>query len=178
MPLISSEADRRRNPTQTVIANFLFDPDTYQVLGLVDYDCSHTGHPLHEFFFSSFSLSYYALAYDPEVVSALFRGFPSPLPPSERVAKTEYCDDDAPQWPVMKIFEEELERSGATRPSSVAGGDKIAEAYGFITKVCPMEYSMQRWIEVVTKRKGEDGLLKIVEEHAEMLGRSLAKWGF
>jgi hypothetical protein len=178
MPLILSETDRKRDSTETVIANFLFDPDTYQVLGLVDYDCSHTGHPLHEFFFSSFSLSYYALTPDPEVTSALFHGFPTTLPDSTRVAKAEYCDDDAPQWPVMKIFEEELERVGATRPSSVAGGDQIAEAYGFISKVCPMEYSMQRWIQIMTERKGEEGLLKIVEEHAEMLGRSLTKWGF
>jgi hypothetical protein len=37
---------------------------------------------------------------------------------------------------------------------------------------------MQRWIEIMTERKGEDGLLKIVKEHAEMLERSLAKWGF
>jgi hypothetical protein len=41
-----------------------------------------------------------------------------------------------------------------------------------------MEYSMQRWIQIMTERKGEEGLLKIVEEHAETLGRSLAKWEF
>ncbi|KAI5201931.1 hypothetical protein E4T42_07437 [Aureobasidium subglaciale] len=161
-----------------VIANFLFDPDTYQVLGLVDYDCSHTGHPLHEFFFSSFSLSYYALTPDPEVASALFHGFPTPLPPSTRVATAEYSDDDAPQWPVMKIFEEELERAGAIRPSAVASGEDIASVYGFISKVCPMEYGMQRWLEIMTARKGEEGLRKIVEEHAVTLGNSLARWGF
>jgi hypothetical protein len=176
--MILSETDRRRDSTETVIANFLFDPDTYQVLGLVDYDCSHTGHPLHEFFFSSFSLSYYALTPDPEVTSALFHGFPTPLQHSTRIDKAEYCDDDAPQWPVMKVFEEELERAGATRPSSVAGGDQIAGVYGFISEVCPMEYSMQRWIEIMTEKRGEEGLLKIIEEHAEMLECSLAKWGF
>ncbi|THY37551.1 hypothetical protein D6C98_10687 [Aureobasidium pullulans] len=161
-----------------VIANFLFDPKTYQVLGLVDYDCSHTGHPLHEFFFSSFSVSYYALTSDSEIASALFQGFPSPLPHTTRIAKAEYRDDDAPQWPVMKMFEEELERVGATRPSSVVGGDRIAKVYGFISEVCPMHFGMQRWVEMVTMKKGEDGLQKHVEEHAEVLRRSLAKWGF
>lgn len=161
-----------------MIANFLFDPNTYQVLGLVDYDCSHTGHPLHEFFFSSFSLSYYALTSDPEITSALFHGFPSPLPPSIRAAKAEYRDDDAPQWPVMKIFEEELERAGAIRPSSVAGGEKIAKLYGFISEVCPMHFGMKRWVEMVTAKKGEEGLRKVIEEHAATLGSSLAAWGY
>ena len=161
-----------------MLANFLFDLDTYQVLGLVDYDCSHTGHPLHEFFFSSFSLSYYALTSDTEVTSALFHGFPSPLPSSTRLAKAEYHDEDAPQWPVMKIFEEELERVGAVRPSSVIGGEKIAKIYGFISEVCPMQYGMHRWIEMVTTKKGEEGLRKIVKEQAETLARSLNGWGF
>ena len=161
-----------------MIANFLFDPATYQVLGLVDYDCIHTGHPLHEFFFSSFSLSYYALTSDPEISSALFHGFPSPLPASARVAKAEYRDDDAPQWPVMKIFEEELARAGAIRPSSVVGGKKIAQLYGFISEVCPMHFGMQRWVEMVTAKKGEEGLRKVIEEQAATLGSSLAGWGY
>jgi hypothetical protein len=161
-----------------VIANFLFDPETYQVLGLVDFDCSHTGHPLHEFFFSSFSLSYYALAPDPEIVSALFDGFPFPLPPSTREIKVEYSDDDTPHWPVMKIFEEELERVGATRPSNVVGGEKITKVYGFISEVCPNHYGMQRWVDMVIAKKGEAGLRTIVDEHAAMLDRSLTGWGF
>jgi aminoglycoside phosphotransferase (APT) family kinase protein len=161
-----------------VIANFLFDPDTYQILGLVDFDCSHTGHPLHEFFFSSFSLSYYALVPDPEIVSALFHGFPSPLPPSTRETRDEYHDDDAPQWPVMKMFEEELERVDAIRPSNVLGGEKIAKVYGLISEVCPNHYGMQRWVDMVVEKKGDEGLHKIAEEHAAMLGSSLASFGF
>jgi hypothetical protein len=151
-----------------VIANFLFDPETYQVLGLVDFDCSHTGHPLHEFFFSSFSLSYWAL----------FHGFPFPLPVSTREIKDEYCDDDAPQWPVMTMFEEELERVGAIRPSIVTGGEKIAKVYGFISEVCPNYYGMQRWVDMVVAKKGDEGLHKIVEEQAAILDSSLANWGF
>jgi hypothetical protein len=150
-----------------VLANFLFDPDTYQVLGLVDYDCSHTGHSLHEFFFSSFSLSYYALTSDTEVTSALFHGFPSP-----------YSDDDVPQWPVMKMFEDELELVKATRPSSIVGGEKIAKVYGFISELCPMEYGMQRWVEMVTAEKGEEGLRRTVKEQAETLSRCLDGWGY
>lgn len=161
-----------------MIANFLFDPETYQVLGLVDFDCSHTGHPLHEFFFSSFSLSYWALASDPEIISALFHGFPYPLPASIRESKDEYCDDDAPRWSVMKMFEEELERVGAIRPSNVVGGEKIAKVYGLISEVCPNHYGMQRWIDMVIAKKGDEGLYKIVEEQAAILDCSLANWGF
>lgn len=78
----------------------------------------------------------------------------------------------------MKIFEEELERAGAIRPSSVVGGEMIAQLYGFISEVCPMHFGMRRWIEMVTGKKGEDALRKVVEEHAATLGSSLARWRF
>jgi len=94
------------------------------------------------------------------------------------VAKGESCDDDAPQWPVMKMFEEELERVGAIRPSSIVSGEKIAKLYGFISNVSPFEFGMKRWVEIMTERKGIDGLRKHVEEHAATLGSSLAGWGF
>jgi hypothetical protein len=123
-------------------------------------------------------LSYYALTSDTEVASALFHGFSSPLPSSTRVAKAEYSDNDAPQWPVKKMFEDELELVGATRPSSVVGGEKIAKVYGFISEVCPMQYGMQRWVEMVTAEKGEESLRRIVKEQAEVLSRCLDGWGY
>jgi hypothetical protein len=53
----------------------------------------------------------------------------------------------------MKMFEEELERVDAIRPSNVVGGEKIAEVYGFISEVCPNHYGMQRWVEMVIAKK-------------------------
>ncbi|KAL3418724.1 phosphotransferase enzyme family protein [Phlyctema vagabunda] len=157
-----------------VIANFLFDPTTYDVLGLVDYDCSHTGHPLHEFFFSSFSVSYYALAPDAAVTDALFHGYPSPLPTSVPTTSPEYVDGQSPQWEVMAIFEEELKRVGAARPSSIEGAERIAEVYGFMSKVCPFHFVMERWIS----RQTEEKLQAVRTGQEEKISRALEGWGF
>jgi len=78
----------------------------------------------------------------------------------------------------MKMFEEELERVGAIRPSSIVGGEKIAKLYGFIANVSPFEFGMKRWVEIMTERKGVEGPRKHVEDHAATLGSSLAGWGF
>jgi hypothetical protein len=50
--------------------------------------------------------------------------------------------------------------------------------YGFISEVCPNHYGMQRWIDMVIAKKGDEGLYKIVEEQAAILDCSLANWGF
>lgn len=160
--------------TFTVVANFLFHPTTHQILGLVDYDCSHTGHPLHEFFFSSFSLSYCVISAEPAVASALFHGFPSPLPASTLPTGPEFRDDDAPQWEAMAMFEEELRRVGAARPSSIEGAEGIAEVYGFMSEVCPFYFVMDKWVE----RQSEDRLQECRVQQAETLAKALAKWSF
>jgi hypothetical protein len=162
------------HPTFSVIGNFLFQPSTYDILGLVDYDCSHTGHPLHEFFFSSFSVSYYALSSEPDVTAALFHGFPSPLPTSVPTNSPEYVDGQSPQWEVMAIFEEELKRVGAARPSSIEGAESIAEVYGFMTKVCPFHFVMDSWV----KRRTEEQLQTARKEKEQIIGKTLEKWGF
>lgn len=111
---------------------------------------------------------------NPSVTSALFHGFPSPLPPSIPPTSPEYRDNDAPQWAVMAIFEEELERVGATRPSSVEGAEGITEVYKFISEVCPFHFVMERWIE----RQSEEKLQECIKEQEKTIETALAKWGF
>jgi len=160
--------------TPPVIANFLFHPTTHQILGLVDYDCSHTGHPLHEFFFSSFSVSYCVVSPEASVAAALFHGFPSPLPVSIPTTSPEYHDGESPQWEVMAMFEEELKRVGAARPSSIEGAEDIAEVYGFMSEVCPFHFVMERWI----KRQTEEKLQTHRKKQEETLAKALEKWAF
>ncbi|THZ23826.1 hypothetical protein D6C91_03515 [Aureobasidium pullulans] len=157
-----------------VIANLLFDPDTYKVTALVDYDCSHTGHPLHEFFFSSFSVNYCVVSAESEVATALFDQFPSPLPESKPALGTELRDCSPPQWEIMFMFEEELEKVGAARPSSVQGAKQITEIYEFMSEICPFHFVMDRWVE----NQSEEKLQTCRIEQRVILEKALAKWGF
>jgi hypothetical protein len=74
----------------------------------------------------------------------------------------------------MAMFEEELERVGAARPSSIEGAEGIAEVYGFISEVCPFYFLMERWIE----RQSEEKLQVRREEQGKTIEKALAKWGF
>lgn len=90
-----------------VIANLLFDPGTLKVTGLVDYDCSHIGHPLYRYFFSPFLVKYYVVSAEPEIASAIFHQHPSPLPQSEPMSGPEAADDDPPQCKLIHKRERE-----------------------------------------------------------------------
>jgi hypothetical protein len=57
------------------------------------------------------------------------------------------------QWEVMKMFEEELERVGATRPSSVERAEEITNVYKLLSEVCPFHFLMERWIERQSEEK-------------------------
>ncbi|KAI5237519.1 hypothetical protein E4T43_07987 [Aureobasidium subglaciale] len=157
-----------------VIANLLFDPDTFQVTGLVDYDCSHVGHPLHEYFFSTFSVNYFVISAKPEIASALFHQYPSPLPASEAITKSEPGDHSPPQWNLMAFFEQELAKCGAARPSSIPGAEDITHVYEFMAEVCPFHFVMERWIA----RQDEAKLKACKVEQMEMIDKALTKWGF
>ncbi|KAI5198643.1 hypothetical protein E4T39_06729 [Aureobasidium subglaciale] len=156
------------------IANLLFDPVTYKATGLVDYDCSHVGHPLHEYFFSTFSVNYFVISAKPEIAAALFHQYPSPLPESEPITKIEPGDHAPPQWELMAFFEQELDRIGAGRPSNIPGAEEITHVYEFMAEVCPFHFVMERWIE-----KQDEGKLKACKaEQIGIIDRALTKWGF
>ncbi|KAH0367049.1 hypothetical protein KCU65_g4918, partial [Aureobasidium melanogenum] len=127
-----------------VIANFLFDPDTFKVTGLVDYDCSHTGQSLHEYFFSSFSVKYCIVSAEPEVASAIFHEYPSPLPKSGPISGAEARDYDPPQWELMQLFESELASVAAARPSNIPGTEEITKVYEVMAEICPFHFVMNR----------------------------------
>ena len=74
----------------------------------------------------------------------------------------------------MAIFEEELKRVGATRPSSIEGAKEIAEVYGFLSEVCPFFFVMEKWIE----RQSEEKLQGKRKEQGKTIEKALAKWGF
>ena len=74
----------------------------------------------------------------------------------------------------MAIFEEELKRVGAARPSSIEGAESIAEVYGFMSKVCPFHFVMERWV----KKQTEEKLQIVRKEQEERIGKALEKWGF
>ncbi|KAH8666979.1 hypothetical protein BX600DRAFT_511862 [Xylariales sp. PMI_506] len=101
--VLSKDVEPRLIIGDVIVGNFLFDPSTFNVLDLVDYDS--------------------------------------------------YFDSQSPQWEVMKIFEEELERVGVARPSSTEVAESIAEVYGFITEVCPFLFIMERWVKNQTEEK-------------------------
>ncbi|KAK6005930.1 hypothetical protein QM012_007572 [Aureobasidium pullulans] len=157
-----------------VIANLLFDPNTLQVTGLVDFDCSHTGHPLHEYFFSSFSVKYYIVSAEPEVASAIFDQYPSPLPQSEPISGPEARDDDPPQWELMELFERELAKAGAARPSNISGAEEITKVYEVMAQICPFHFVMDKW----TERQSEERLQSCKEEQMKILDKALSGWGF
>ncbi|CAD0085073.1 unnamed protein product [Aureobasidium mustum] len=151
-----------------------FDPDTFQVTGLVDYDCSHTGHPLHEYFFSSFSLRYCVMSLEPEIASAIFRQYPAPLPESKPISGTENRDHASPQWELMELFEKELVKAGAARPSNIPGAEEITKVYEFMAEVCPWHFVMDRWI----KKQTEEKLQACKKEQMATLDKALTNWGF
>jgi len=72
------------------------------------------------------------------------------------------------------MFEEELKRVGAARPSSIERAEGIAEVYGFISEVCPFHFVMDRWI----KRQTEEKLQEHRQKQGEKLEKKLGKWAF
>ncbi|KAG9667012.1 hypothetical protein KCU99_g9975, partial [Aureobasidium melanogenum] len=155
-----------------VIANLLFEPDILKVTGLVDYDCSHTGHPLHEYFFSSFSVKYCVVSAEPDLASAIFYGYPSPLPKSEPISSSEARDDDPPQWELMQLFEQELTSVGAAKPSNIPAAEEITKIYEIMAEICPFHFVMDRWIEKQTEKK----LQSCRQEQMEILDKALTRW--
>jgi hypothetical protein len=155
-----------------VIANLLFEPDILKVTTLVDYDCSHTGHPLHEYFFPSFSVKYCIVSAEPDVASAIFHGYPSPLPKSEPISSPEARDDDPPQWELMQLFEQELTSVGAARPRNIPAAEEITKIYEITAEICPFHFVMDKWVEKQTEKK----LQSCRQEQMEILDKALTRW--
>ncbi|KAH0351792.1 hypothetical protein KCU83_g4015, partial [Aureobasidium melanogenum] len=156
-----------------VIVNLLFEPDTLKVTGLVDYDydCSHTGHPLHEYFFSSFSGKYFIMSAEPDVASAIFHGYPSPLPRSEPISGLEARDDDPPQWELEQLFEQELTSVGAARPSNIPAAIEISKIYEVMAEICPFHLIMDRWVQ----KQSQEKLQACRQAQMEILNKALTK---
>lgn len=72
------------------------------------------------------------------------------------------------------MFEEELKRVVAARPSSIEGAEAIAEVYGFLQEICPFHFVMDRWVD----KQSEEKLREAAKKQMELIEKPLIKWGF
>lgn len=79
-----------------------------------------------------------------------------------------------PQWELMRMWEEELMRTGAARPGNIAGADELSCLYWFMTDLCHWYFVDKRWLAGRTEEQMEETR----KAQEEILDRYLAGWGY
>lgn len=134
----------------------LYDPSTGNITALLDYDFASILHPAYEFF-RSFSdiggrLSGRLVGTTSQEKEAaalrtakLTGRFPSPLP-----VFAESGDSSTVDWELARAWEEELQKCGVKRPSTIEGIDKIANVDELLTALWPWRLTNEDFLRMNT----------------------------
>ncbi|KAH8590718.1 kinase-like domain-containing protein [Bisporella sp. PMI_857] len=159
------------------LQNILFDKDTLEITALLDFEFSHIGSPLDEYFWSFNSIHGLlpGLEHDEAAMrAALLSAFSSsrstyiagsPFP--EKI-RTDY------DWEVARTWDEELGREGAKKSSNILGAGDVAAVYWFIENICLPRFLSEK----AMKRTSEEDKLRLKREISEVLDMCLKFWGF
>ncbi|KAI0183964.1 hypothetical protein EV127DRAFT_445621 [Xylaria flabelliformis] len=152
--------------------NLLFDPSTYRITALLDYDFACIMHPSYEFLrsFDGAGGQFRGWSGDEASEQATLRnaklhGFPSPLPPST---------EDGINWEVAKAWEDELERLDVKRPRTIEGIDKVADVDTVLRTILPWRVSNSD----ILRMQSEKVIMKCKEENEQQLIQLLQRLGF
>ncbi|MCJ1311942.1 hypothetical protein MMC25_005616 [Agyrium rufum] len=140
--------------------NLLYDDDTMQITGVIDFDFAFIGGPADDFFRSFHNIQGQIVGpYSKNPVKTSLRkayldGFPDLLP--EDASKT--------PWITAKIWEEVLASKGAQRPSTINGFAELSSLHWFGVDLCPFVLSEPTCIARRTEEQ-----LKSQRDDAEVL---------
>ena len=128
----------------------LYDPKSFRVTALLDFDFASISHPSYEFLRSFDSngpqilgLSGEEDAEELQLRDAKLHGFPSPLPTSSK---------GGVDWESAKAFEDALERSGALRPRTIVGIEDVADVDAVFGKIKPWRLTNE---DIVARQSDE-----------------------
>ncbi|OCL06955.1 hypothetical protein AOQ84DRAFT_409907 [Glonium stellatum] len=153
-------------------SNLLFDPSTYQITGLIDYDFSSILHPSYEFIRSFTGAGGQFRGWCGEeggeqaaLSEARLHGFPSPLPQST---------EGGVNWELAKALEEELEKLDVKRPRTIKGIEKVADVDTVLRTILPWRLSNPD----ILRRQSEEVIIKCRRQNEEQLLKLLDYLGF
>lgn len=107
----------------------MFDPNTYDITAILDFDFAHIGSPLSEYLLADFSFNYIfpgAAEEDADMVKLrdqLLNGFPPPQAETEDLS-------------LSKIFDDALIKVGAQRPATIREAALISDIWWCSQDVC------------------------------------------
>jgi len=162
------------NKLLIAINNLLFDPDSFQITALLDFDFPYIGTATEEFLGFSFTGMYGGQLPGPDsepfellIREAMLSGFPASL-------STFDSEESKRQWELAKAWHVELARSGAARPQTIELFDKIADIYWLADNLSPFDLENKYLREQNTK----DQLKTRREEIAHTVEKFLGDAGF
>lgn len=151
----------------------MFDPSTYRITALIDYDFSSILHPSYEFLRSFLGVGgqFRGLCGDEgceqaALSKARLHGFPLLLPQSTK--------DGEVDWELAKAMDEELEGLDVQRPRTMKGIEKVADVDTILGTIIPWRLSNPD----IVRRQSEEVLIKHRHENEEQLLKLLEYLGF
>jgi len=71
------------------------------------------------------------------------------------------------------MFEQELAKAGAARPSSIEGADELSTLYGFVNELCPWYFNSERFLG-----RDKEKLEEVRRKKAGTIETYLEFWGY
>ncbi|KZF21221.1 hypothetical protein L228DRAFT_249007 [Xylona heveae TC161] len=196
----SGEFETENRPTlihgDFAFPNLLFDPSTYRLTAVMDFDFAHIGSPISEWLFSFWDIPG-LLPGSAEPLGRLrdwlLSGFPSEdghgsdkandddgNASKKGTAHPEAKSNDPPnfqsnKWNLPRAWDAALRHVGVThRPSTIRAAGDIADLWWFSQELCQAYYFMESFIQ----KKSSEQLEKMKEHSATTLDKYLVQWGF
>ena len=154
------------------VENILVDPETLEVIGLLDFDFTHIASPCDEYFYSF--MDFHGLVPGPcedKEMETLrmaqlsgFKDFELPVRAGEAGV----------DWTVARMWQEAMKRFGVNAPSDIQGVGELAAIYLFLLDVCPPYFLLSRW----QKRRTEEQQEASKKEIQVNLDRYLKRRGY
>ncbi|GAO20060.1 uncharacterized protein UV8b_07595 [Ustilaginoidea virens] len=142
--------------------NLRFDPATYRLTAVLDFDFSHVGAPISEHLFSFWDWDALLPSQANPVGSLrewMLEGFPKDV---------EDC------FKVNRLWDDMLADAHAQKPSTIAGAGLMADLWWFSQELCQAYWFMER---IVGKSSAKE-LEEKKKDSAAKLDKYLALWGF
>ena len=138
----------------------LFDNSSKQITGLLDFDFATVNHPCHDFFTGLWDVGGgVAMRQNCDrflrapVLSTEFDPVPEDL-----------SDDIRTKWELARVWDAELVKKGALRPSTIAGIERLDDLRTMVDLLCPRALSNEMMLsktprEVQERKRAENEAL-------------------
>lgn len=156
----------------TGLENILFDPDTFKVTALLDFDFTHIASPSDEFFYSF--PDFHGIVPGPFEREDLLQLRKAQLNSFSNVGDQSRSNSADVSWEVAEMWQNSLRQQSAKGPGDLKGTDELSCIYWFLLDVCPPFFLRPRWL----KRRTGEQQLAAKREVAENLDKYLQRWGY